>query len=56
MSWFSFNGHIYLEDEMSKDLTRRSLREIAVDIRRNFTQQWRGPVARAIKAELKGML
>jgi hypothetical protein len=95
LSWFSFNGFIYLEDDMSEDLNRRSLREIAIDIRRNFTpmyyaaapyaaamleldtmqdsygqdsaksivlyflgnaHQWRGPIARAIKAELKGML
>jgi hypothetical protein len=36
VSWFSFNGFIYLEDDMSKDLNRRSLNQIAAEISRDW--------------------
>lgn len=36
MTWFAFNGYIYLEAEMSEDLKPRTLRTIANEIRNDW--------------------
>ena len=51
MTWFSFNGYIYLEAKMSEDLNRRSLEVIAADIRKD----WGSKVNYAAKPYLDAM-
>jgi hypothetical protein len=57
VSWFSFNGHIYMESDMvrqeawRKDLPRRSLAQIAAEIRKD----WGSKVNYAAKPYLAAM-
>ena len=51
MTWFSFNGYIYLEAKVSEDLKRRSLDQIAREIRKD----WGSKVNYAAKPYLDAM-